>query len=406
MKHLFTKLLQQHPDFPTICQGISQGRFPLNIVGLSAVHKANMVAALCDKYQKTAVVLTPDEPTGRRLCDDLKTMCGEDSAAFFPMREFCFRDVDSTSHEYEHERLNLLGRAVQGRLRFAVASIEGALQYTIPPKTLEETALVLERGKEIPVEEITSMLVRAGYVRREQVDGVSQFAVRGGILDLYPPHLPRPVRVEFWGEEIDSLNFFDLDTQRREEEIQQLHITPAKEVLFESTEQFRQLLEQLPQKLRGKQRENALAIAHKDLEKLDSGLEIASLDKYLPLLYPAPATLFDYFPDAFVFVSEFTGIKDSAKKLSGSRSTRIWNSCLRKAFSARAWIDIPWTRWTILAFLERGRPSFWIPLPAPPESLPQKIWSAWTPCSFPAGAETRKCCWRNCAAIWTAASAP
>ena len=222
MKQLFTKLLQQHPDFATITASVAQHRFPLNIVGLSAVHKANMAAALCNYYHRTAILLTPDEPSGRRLCEDLKVMCGEDAAAFFPMREFCFRDVDSTSHEYEHERLNLLGRAVQGSLRFAVASIEGALQYTIPPEMLNETTMILERGKNIPVQEIVSMLVQAGYVRREQVDGVSQFAVRGGILDLYPPHCPRPVRVEFWGDEIDSLNYFDLDSQRRDEDLPSL----------------------------------------------------------------------------------------------------------------------------------------------------------------------------------------
>lgn len=272
-----------------------------------------MAAALCHHYQRTAILLTPDEPSGRRMCEDLKVMCGEEAAAFFPMREFCFRDVDSTSHEYEHERLNLLGRAVQGSLRFAVASIEGALQYTIPPEMLNETTMVLERGKNISVQEIVSVLVRAGYVRREQVDGVSQFAVRGGILDLYPPHCPRPVRIEFWGDEIDSLNYFDLDTQRRDEELPSLRVTPAKEVLFHSPEQFREMLEQLPKKLRGKQREHAQAIVDKDLERLDSGLELASLDKYLPLLYPKAATLFDYFPEAFLFVSEFTGVKEAAK---------------------------------------------------------------------------------------------
>ena len=313
MKQLFTKLLQQHPDFATITASVAQHRFPLNIVGLSAVHKANMAAALCNYYHRTAILLTPDEPSGRRLCEDLKVMCGEDAAAFFPMREFCFRDVDSTSHEYEHKRLNLLGRAVQGSLRFAVASIEGALQYTIPPEMLNEATMILERGKNIPVQEIVSMLVQAGYVRREQVDGVSQFAVRGGILDLYPPHCPRPVRVEFWGDEIDSLNYFDLDTQRRDEELPSLRVTPAKEVLFRSPDQFREMLEQLPKKLRGKQREHAQTIVDKDLEKLDSGLELASLDKYLPLLYPKPATLFDYFPEAFLFVSEFIGVKEAAK---------------------------------------------------------------------------------------------
>lgn len=83
MKQLFTKLLQQHPDFATITASVAQHRFPLNIVGLSAVHKANMAAALCNYYHRTAILLTPDEPSGRRLCEDLKVMCGEDAGRIF-----------------------------------------------------------------------------------------------------------------------------------------------------------------------------------------------------------------------------------------------------------------------------------------------------------------------------------
>ena len=115
MKQLFTQLLWQHPDFQAVGGAVEHGRYPINLVGLSAVHKANVIAALCGRFDRPALVLTPDEVSGRRLCEDLCVMCGERAAAFFPMREFTFRDVDSASHEYEHERLGVLEMCIRDR---------------------------------------------------------------------------------------------------------------------------------------------------------------------------------------------------------------------------------------------------------------------------------------------------
>ena len=84
----------------------------------------------------------------------------------------------------------------------------------------------------MPLEELTARLIQSGYVRRPQVDGISQFSIRGGILDLYPPKEPSPVRIEFWGDEIDTMNYFELDSQRRTDPVSRVDISPANAVSY------------------------------------------------------------------------------------------------------------------------------------------------------------------------------
>ena len=87
--------------------------------------------------------------------------------------------------------------------------MDAALQYTIPPNELEGRMIELKKGQTVSLEQVVQSLVRCGYVRAEQIDGTGQFAVRGGILDFFTPDAPYPVRIEFWGDEIDTIGLFD-----------------------------------------------------------------------------------------------------------------------------------------------------------------------------------------------------
>ena len=88
----------------------------------------------------------------------------------------------------------------------------------------------LSVGDEADVSELAEALVRLGYCRAETVEGVGQFAFRGGIFDVFPPSLSRPVRIEFFGDEIDAIGAFDITTQRRTENLRRVRVTPALEL--------------------------------------------------------------------------------------------------------------------------------------------------------------------------------
>ena len=156
----------------------------------------------------------------------------------------------------------------------------------------------------------------------DEVEGPGQFARRGGILDLFSPAEEQPVRMEFWGDEIDSMGYFDISSQRRDETVTECRILPAAEALPTltpgGTETLCRKMEELAeryQKRRGSSAAGKIAATlRQDAEKLHTQLNMPDLDRWLPLLYPA-ATGFDYIPeDAVVFVDQPTRCGEMAKE--------------------------------------------------------------------------------------------
>lgn len=304
-------VIRQTGWFRRMLSGMNAGRGPVSVTGLSNPHKAIALSAAAP--EGPLLVMVPDEAAGTRMAEDLCALLGEDAALLYPSREFTFREVEGVSREYEQARLGVLGRVAEGRCRAVVASAEAVLQYTIPPHILRENTLTLHAGREYLLPELEARLIKSGYERRDQVDGKCQFSVRGGILDLFPPQSGAPFRVEFWGDEIDTISAFDLETQRRTDTVKSVDITPAREVLFPSVPWLLKRLGKAHDSLRGKQGLLAKGQLSSDMEKLENGLSLQSADKYLPLIYSAPATLFDYFPGAVTVLCEPVTAKENAK---------------------------------------------------------------------------------------------
>ena len=323
----FSRVLSACPEFDSLLSSIKNNTYPACVVGLSHIHKAHWVASLCLKTEKKVLLITPDDASAVRLVGDINGFFGgEEKALAFTQKDFCFRTEQVSSREYEHKRLSVLGRILSGDCDVVVSSIAAAVQFTIPPETFREKTLVLEAGKEYDLKALAKSFVSAGYVRREQVDGTCQFAIRGGIVDVFPPDSKSPMRIEFWGDEIDSMAYFDLDSQRRGDPVDSIKITPAQELVFGSAEEFSKSLTEFADKLKAKS-EKAKDFILSDAEKLLNRAELNSYDKYLPLVYDKPATLFDYLPDSLLVLSEFATIKDACRE-----SDKIINEDIRILF--------------------------------------------------------------------------
>ena len=298
-------LLDRLEGFKTLRSALEYGNFPACAVGLSGIHKAHFISALSgEEGQAPAIVITPDEGGATRLCEDINALCGAPVAALFPSRELMLRDVQGASLEYEHARLAVLSGIQAGSVRIAVASIEAALLHTLPPGELRRHTLEIRRGESYEVGELTALLSACGYVRAEQVEGVCQFAVRGGILDLFPPMYADPVRIEFWGNEVDSIDSFKVDTQRREAPLESVLATPAREVLLCDPGELSSRMLQLAKTLRGKYAPRQKQQLAEMAERIAGGDSPMSLDRYLSLAYPESATLFSYFNRPAIFLCE------------------------------------------------------------------------------------------------------
>lgn len=293
------------PEYMQLRQAVESNALPAVATGLSGIHKATIVNALVQDTNKTALLLAADEAEAQRICQDLTSMGLR--SFIYPTRDFTFRNVESASREYEHQRIQVLSRILKHDCDVVVACMDAALQYTIPPNELEGRMIELKKGQTVSLEQVVQSLVRCGYVRAEQIDGTGQFAVRGGILDFFTPDAPYPVRIEFWGDEIDTIGLFDLESQRRTETVDAVMLAPSVEVLVDNPSELADKIEKHASSLRGKTAPKAKEIMQMECDQLRNGRHFHCADKYITMLYDRTATLLDYFSleDTLVFVSEF-----------------------------------------------------------------------------------------------------
>ena len=293
------------PEYLQLRQAVESNALPAVATGLSGIHKATIINALVQDTNKTALLLASDEAEAQRICQDLTSMGLR--SFIYPTRDFTFRNVESASREYEHQRIQVLSRILKHDCDVVVACMDAALQYTIPPNELEGRMIELKKGQTVSLEQVVQSLVRCGYVRAEQIDGTGQFAVRGGILDFFTPDAPYPVRIEFWGDEIDTMGLFDLESQRRTETVHSVMLAPSVEVLVDHPSELADKIEKHASSLRGKTAPKAKEILQMECDQLRNGRHFHCADKYITMLYDRTATLMDYFSleDTLVFVSEF-----------------------------------------------------------------------------------------------------
>ena len=317
MKPLLSAL-NDIPEYRSLLAAIDNGACPAAFSGLSAVHRAHFAAGIRQELGRPVVVVCADEGEAERMARDLAALSGE-AVRTLSAREFTFHNAAVVSRQYEHRRLSTLRALAAGECPLLVCTVESILQRTIPKTLLTQAAQVLRMGERHDLGELAGTLAAAGYTRCEQVEGVGQFALRGGILDFFSPAHPKPVRVEFFGDEIDAMGLFDPDTQRRIENLGAAEILPAAEVLPQFTPGgYGGLLDGLDrlisQAKRRKGSETLVQTLEEDRERLAASTAFPAMDRYIALIYPVMATAADYFPeDAVVVLSESPRVAERGK---------------------------------------------------------------------------------------------
>ncbi len=283
-------------------------------IGVSGVHKANIITSLCREHAVRAFCVAQNEQEAQVLCNDLSAMGLK--ALVYPKKDFVYIPSQVKSHEYEHQRLNVLSRMLSEDYDVIIATLDAAAQYTIPKEVLRSTSRVLEPDVEIDVEDFEKSLILLGYERCDNVEGSGQFSVRGGIIDLFMPDSDAPVRIELWGDQIDTINYFDVESQRRTDYCEQIALTPSGEILIDSKETLAEKIRKKASYLKSEKSAKAKERLYKEADMLASGLSLATYDKFISLVYDKPATLFDYFDDdEIVFISEYKNVKERDRSM-------------------------------------------------------------------------------------------
>ncbi|BCK84367.1 transcription-repair-coupling factor [Pusillibacter faecalis] len=317
MEH-FLQQLAAIPEVAELIRRVDGGGCPAAVTGLQPVQRACVGAAVARASRRSAVFVCGDEREVRQLAGDLETLMGVRPVILLS-REWQLRPGAVASREWERSRLAALYDMARGEAAVVVATADALMQRTLPPKLLNSLAVTLKTGGRADLKVLAESLLSAGYTRCDQVEGVGQFALRGGILDVFSPLMDQPVRCEFFDDEIDSMGSFDPATQRRTANVTSALLLPAAEVLPSAvpggaTDLAERLL-RLAEKLEKKPRTvETAAQLREDAQRLQNGAEVGGLDRYLAAVYPKAAAGVHYLPaESLVFLCESGRVDERVK---------------------------------------------------------------------------------------------
>jgi len=285
-----TENLAQSEFLNNFLELLAQGASRLQYSHLNQSARALMIAHAWAKTDKNIIVVTADDPLAEEFWDDLCVLIGRENAHFLPDFEVLPYEERSPHYSIRATRLETLANAVSGTPQIYILSLRAFLRWIQPFELLQKNIITLQKGQEYDPVVLISNLVGMGYEVDYQVGKVYQVARRGGIVDVFSPPQQKPVRLEFFGDELVSLRMFSLATQRSEpQEIKEVTIIPACEISLHDVDVDSPILDRIH----------------------DHGL-FDGVENYLSLLLPKVQTFTDYFPaeNTVIFWNDFPYIKD------------------------------------------------------------------------------------------------
>ena len=299
-------VLNTIPEYTAALQAIARQESAA-ITGIGQINRSHLIAGLRQDLIRPIVVICQDDMSAKRLQEELKAFLGE-TPPILPNRELTLYDTAVVSRAWEQKRLRQLYELGLGRTPLQILTWESLSQRTMPRQVLEQAAFTLEVGQEYPLETLLQRLSAAGYSRCGMVEGPGQFAVRGGILDIFSPAAEQPFRAEFFGDELDTMGYFDPATQRRTENTELVTVLPVAETqpslhprgISGLCKDLQTMIAR--QKRRKNINEALISTLEKDLEKYGNGVHHPASDRYMALIYPEAATAMQYIPSNAVVV--------------------------------------------------------------------------------------------------------
>ena len=226
---MFETILNTKKEWKQLNQYFGEGISPLSVTGLTEQAKAHVTAHLCAQKQTGAMVVCDSDYSARRFCEALRFFT-EAESIYYPSKEIEYYKVDAKSNELEAQRLAALGRlAEKGEQTVLVLGVDALLQFAADFAAFRQSIITLEDGGSYHVETLLEQLTNLGYVHEDMVEARGQYSVRGGIVDVYPPAAENPYRIEFFGEDIDSIREFDPIMQTSVQRLDTIKIEAARE---------------------------------------------------------------------------------------------------------------------------------------------------------------------------------
>ena len=279
------KEIVDNEKFKDCLDNINKKISPINILGLTDVAKVLSLTVAKETCKRPICLITYNEIQAKKLLEDIKYF--NSKVVYLPKKDIVTYDYIAESKDLPYERIEALNRIYNGSADIVVTTIEACMQKMISPIELYSNVIKFEFNKEYKFEEIKEKLVKLGYERAELIEGKGQFSVRGGIVDI-SVNEKEGFRLEFWGDEIDSIRYFNVVSQRSTENIDKITIYPAHEYILESN------IEDVITNIRNTiYSEKLQETIEQDIELIKAGNYISKIDRYLNSFYTEQDTILE-----------------------------------------------------------------------------------------------------------------
>ena len=317
-------------EYESLREAVKKGQGPVQVTGTLDSQKVHLMYELGQEMGgdgqgpfKWRLAVTYDDSRAKEIYEDFRNFT--DKVWLYPARDLLFYSADIHGNLLTRQRIEVLKSLLTEPGGVVVTTVDGLMDHLLPLSLLKSRTISIQCGQTLDLEELKSQLAAVGYERMAQVDGMGQFSIRGGIVDIFPLTEETPIRIELWDDGVDSIRSFDVESQRSVEELSQAVIYPAAEVVLDEArleEGLRAIEEE------EKTYEKALRDQHKSeaahrisqavkefVESVREGWRLGGLDGYIHYFCREAVSFLDYFPESssLIFLDEPLRLKEKSE---------------------------------------------------------------------------------------------
>ncbi len=309
----FTAPLKELKEFNDIRENITLKTLPVQVTGCIDSQKCHLIHGLGDGF-RYKVIVTYNDLKAKEIYEDYRLY--DKDVFIYPAKDIIFYSADIHGNAIVRDRLKILSRMLEKKASTIIVTLDGGMDRLLPLSAVRERIITVTQSSVIKLEEFSAALLHLGYERQAQVEAPGDFAVRGGIIDIFPLTQEVPCRIELWGDEIDSIRTFDVSSQRSIEQVEQLTIYPATEIILDEN-RIRSGLKKLEEEekqhyksLRAQFKTEEAARIHQIIAEFKDNLEAyqgsVALESYINYFYDQTVSFFHYFDqeDTIFFLDE------------------------------------------------------------------------------------------------------
>jgi transcription-repair coupling factor (superfamily II helicase) len=327
-------IFKQDHDFQSTVEGLRAGLKDQLVSGLTGTARMLYISAIYQESKRPMLLVCHNLNQAQKAADDLQEILPKEEVLLYPANELVTTEIAMAGHETLGDKIDVLSRLSLGFNGILIVPFSGLRKLFPPKKVFAQNHVHLKVGMVQEIEPLVEQLVKIGYRRVDMVEKPGEISVRGGIVDIYPVNFARPVRIEWFDDEVDSIRPFSVSDQRSIDKWQEVLLPPATELfadrdqLYQAGEQVEKLLaERLANVKNSALKQKLTSSIGYDIEQLKSGVVFSGIYKYIDRIYPNYESLLDYMPKETVLIlDEPTRIMESARQM--EREEGEWQTAL------------------------------------------------------------------------------